>query len=258
MKTDSLAPLLGLWLVVGSWAGGEPTPADALRTASSDIKRNRSVRDTVTQYLEHIRLRESRAAFALTTKGSGTSWGNDFPNVVASNPIRPRHQLSAKEHAMVISNPFPSRGRTEVFYAFLVRTDGRWLINRAGRAEPDDAIWLMTGYLVNPAVKVEARPEEIVGRWWALCDSTIVMSRDGTGTELVVGPGGPVPGQRPKSFTWTVEGSQLLRRFSDRHEKLEITWLDDRSIRFRHPNDSGWGHWGRRDEIELPDSFLDD
>ena len=106
---------------------------------------------------------------------------------------------------------------------------------------------MMRGCMANPAVKVDVLPNELVGAWWAVCDSTIIMAADGTGTELSVGPGGPVPGEKPEPFTWDVSGSTLRRHFADREETLEITWIHDDSISFRYPSDSPWIYWSRRD-----------
>jgi hypothetical protein len=247
MDTIRMTYVLSLVLAAGSGLGSEPPQAAHDRAADSGPKEVRSVRETIALYLKHIQHGDSREAFALTTRTSGVSWGNDFPKVLDSNRVRPYHELNADEHAMTISNPFPSRGRKEVFYAFLLKSKGQWLINRSGRAQPDEAVWMMQGYLANPAVEVNACQEELVGNWWAVCDSTIVMSTDGNGTELCVGPGGPVLGVKPEPFKWKVRGAQLLRQFADRDETLEITWLDDNSVSFRQPNDSGWGRWYRRE-----------
>ena len=91
----------------------------------------------------------------------------------------------------------------------------------------------MRGYMANPAVKVDILPVELLGKWWAVCDSTITMAADGTGTELRVGPGGLGelgPGAKPEPFKWEVSGSTLLRRFADREETLDIVWIHDDSV----------------------------
>ncbi|MCH8215737.1 MAG: hypothetical protein IH892_03075 [Planctomycetes bacterium] len=123
--------------------------------------------------------------------------------------------------------------RMEVFYAFLLKRDGKWLISRSGRVLPNEASWMMRGYMANPAVKVDVLPIELLGEWWAVCDSTITMAADGTGTELRVGPGGLGelgPGAKPEPFKWEVSGSTLLRRFADREETLDIVWIHDDSV----------------------------
>jgi len=247
VKSIGITCGLSLLMAVGSAMGDEPPQATEDGAVEVNAQEIRSVRETVAQYLDHIRRGEGRDAFALTTRSSGVSWGNDFPKLRDFNRIRPLHQLGTEEHAIVISNPFHSRGRMEVFYAFLLKSEGQWLINCGGRVKPDEATWMMKGYLANPAVEVNALPDELVGQWWAVCDSTIVMSADGTGTELVVGPGGPVAGVEPEPFKWEVSGAQLLRQFADRQVTLEITRIDDDSINFRRPNDSGWGLWYRRE-----------
>jgi hypothetical protein len=172
----------------------------------------------------------------------------DFPKLADFDRIRPLHQLGTDEHAMVISNPFPGRGRMEAFYAVLVKAEGQWRLNRSGCVKPEEALWMMKGYLANPKVHVDLLPKEVIGTWWAVCDSTIVLSADGTGTELRVGPGGPTPGVTPESFTWEVEGATLRRQFTDRQETLQVTWIDDDSVNFRESNDGSWEYWTRRKE----------
>lgn len=208
----------------------------------------RSPRETVSQYLQHIKGGRSRDAFALTTKTSACSWSAAFPRLKEFDRIRPLHQLGTDQHAIVVSNPFQGQHQVEVFYAFLIRSDGQWLITRSDCVEPKAAFWMMNGYLANPDVTTDVVPEEVVGSWWAVCDSTIILLADGTGSELCIGPAGPVEGQKSEPFKWKVDGSELHRWFADRKDTLGIRWIDDNSIRFNRPNDSGWGYWERREK----------
>lgn len=233
-------------------AFGNVLPQTALQSAGAaapaeGLPAIRSPRETVRLFLQHIRRGRSRDAFALTTRTSATSWSPEFPKLREYDRIRPRHQLGTDQHALVVSNPFRRRTGSEVFYAALVKSDGHWLIHRSGCATPTEATWMMRGYQSNPAVEVEALPEELVGVWWAVCDSTIVLCPDGTGHELRVGPGGPIPGEEPEAFKWEVTGHELHRHFGNRRETLEITWIDDNSIRFHQTAESPWTHWERRE-----------
>jgi hypothetical protein len=225
----------------------EPGEAEKDERKGLSSEEARTPRETVSEFLRRIKEGRSREAFALAMTNSLVSWSQEFRRALDSDPIQPLHQLGANEHAIVVSNPFPSRGGQEVFYAFLVQRDGEWRLRRSGRATPSEGVWMMKGYQANPDVRVDALPAELIGEWWAVCDSTIILTADGSGTELIVGPGGPVTGQQPEPFEWEVRGSTLSRRFADRQESLEITWLSDDSVHFHCPNDSGWGMWGRRD-----------
>jgi hypothetical protein len=54
-------------------------------------------------------------------------------NLWQSDNIRPLHQLTAQDQALVLSNPFnDNAARPRVFYAALCRQDGRWLVEHRG------------------------------------------------------------------------------------------------------------------------------
>ena len=245
MKTGKLIQMACVVIALGGAWAREPLLNVQDRAEGQGALQPRSARDTVRTFLRCVKSGKSRDAFALTT-GRGNGWSQNFPRLAQFDQIRPLHQVGTDHYAVILSNPFQSRGRTEVFYAFLVKHNGQWLIRRNARITPREGLWMMRGCMANPALKVDVLPDVLVGTWWAVCDSTIIMAADGTGTELSVGPGGPVPGETPEPFTWEVSGSTLRRQFADRKETLDITWLHDNSVSFRFPNDSPWSSWNRR------------
>jgi hypothetical protein len=165
--------------------------------------------------------------------------------------IRPLHQVGNEEQAMVVSNPFnDNTGRTRLFYAVLRKRDGQWLVERHDYVSPSEASNLMRGFSLNPGMKFDVLAAELIGEWGAVCDSTISMAADGTGTQLLVGPGGPEPGAKPESFKWKVSGATLRRHFADRQENLEILWVDDNELQFLSPKDSEWGTWWRNPQVD--------
>ena len=150
------------------------------------------------------------------------------------------------------SSPIPSRSRAtcldreEVIYAQLVKKNGAWRIRKLTRTSPENVSWLMKGFQIHPDVKLDLSTEALVGQWWYPCDSTVVLKADGTGSDFEVGPFAPPPDQKPEPFTWTINGSTLIRRFADREEQLVVTFIDHEGVRFESPNKTQWGGWRRR------------
>jgi hypothetical protein len=225
----------------------------------------RSPREVVAEWLRRVKAnnRRTQDPFDLTTRESSVTYGQDFTDLQNFDSIRPLHQLGNSEQVLVVSNQFENNaGEANVFYAALVRRQGRWLITRQTHCSPDEASGTMTGFSLTPGMKCDVIAAELVGEWRAACDSRITMAADGTGTQLAIGPMGPEPGVKPEPFKWDVSGAKLHFRFADRQEELEITWIDDDCVQFRSPNKTknGWQVWsherknaGKEDpQIELP------
>jgi multidrug resistance efflux pump len=208
-----------------------------------------SPRAVIAEWLRRIKA-GTRDAWDLTTRSNNVGWGPSFTGLWEYDRIRPLHQLGNEEQAMVVSNPFnDNAGQTRIFYAVLRKRDGQWLVDRHDYVSPSEASGLVKGFSLNPGTKFDVLAAELVGEWRAVCDSTISLAADGTGTQLRVGPGGPEPGAKPESFKWEVSGPTLRRHFADRQEKLEMTWVDDDAVQFHSPNDSGWGSWWRTPQV---------
>jgi len=209
-----------------------------------------SPREVVTEWLRRVKA-GTREAWDLTTHSDNVGWGPSFTGLWEYDRIRPLHQLGDEEQAMVLSNPFKDNaGQPRIFCAVLRQRAGQWRVDHHTYVSPSEASSLMKGFSLNPGMKFDVLAAELVGEWRAECDSTISMAADGTGTQLRVGPGGPEPGAQPESFKWEVGGSTLRRHFADRQASLEILWVDDNDLQFHSPNESGWGAWWRKPQVD--------
>jgi tRNA A-37 threonylcarbamoyl transferase component Bud32 len=202
-----------------------------------DSSTPRTPREIIAEWLKLIRLNHTQEAWTLTLPDANAGWGPDLTSLREFARIRPAHQLHNQSQAMVISQPFlDNAGSARVFYAWLQKRDGRWLVQSHGRAAPAEVASQMRGFMMHPAVQFDVHPEELVGDWSSVCHEDLILSTNGTGTRLLTGPGGPEPGANPESFTWEVHGKTWLRRWTDREEKLDIAWVDDDSFQVIQSN----------------------
>jgi hypothetical protein len=189
-------------------------------------------RTVVSEFLRRIKaVRENKAdakeVWELTTRS--VSWGPDFANLSEYDRIHPVHQLGNGEETMVASDPFnDDAGRVRVYYAVLLKRDGKWLINEHGYRSRDEVSGLVQGFKLNPGVKLDVQAAELTGQWDFPCKSSLAMSADGTGVQIYEGPIG-MP-EKPRSFRWDVSGSALRRYWPDSVETLEITRVDHDSF----------------------------
>jgi len=242
---------MGMWQVAGmsTTPRGVKIRYKLLQTAANVLAPPREV---IAEWLRRVKA-GTREAWDLTTRSNNVGWGPSFTGLWEYERIRPLHQLGNEEQAMVLSNPFnDNSGQTRIFYAVLRQRAGQWLVDHHTYVSPSEASSLMRGFSLNPGMKFDVLAAELVGEWRAACDSTISMAADGTGTQLRVGSGGPEPGAKPEPFKWEVSGSTLRRHFADRHERLEIIWMDDNALQFHSPNDSGWDAWWRTPQVDRP------
>jgi hypothetical protein len=231
-----------LFAVETIWAV-EARPRVQAEPQGQAVSETRSPRETVAEFLRRIKRGIFRDTFDLTMRSPGTGWSPAFSRLADFDRIRPLHQLAADDYAMVVSNAYQGQNRTENFCAFLVKRNCTWLISRIMRVRPDEATWIIRGCLANPAVKADIIPAEVVGTWQASCFSTVTLAADGTGTELWVEPENQESDARPEPFTWKVQGSALIRQFTEHSEQLNITWVHGDFIRYSH--DGGHGTWIR-------------
>ena len=194
---------------------------------------DRSPRETVAEFLQLIKLPEHRGTELLVTHENDVSWRPEMTEVPDYDHIRPLHQLNSANQAMVLTNVFHDKnGAEQVFYVFLQKENGQWLMKSDETATPRDAALLTNGFAANPAVKYALSPAEFVGEWSALCEFELALDADGTGLELRTGPGGTEAGAKPDALTWDVSGSTLRLHLAKREEALEVTFITDDAFSF--------------------------
>ncbi|MEI8380091.1 MAG: hypothetical protein WCJ09_08185 [Planctomycetota bacterium] len=215
----------------------------------------RSPRETFVAYFQAMATRQEDVADALMAKESSDTLHMNIDKLNIPDRLHPFYELTTCNRALVVANPFTILESVldsdEVIYAELLKQDGEWRIRNLNRTSPENAAWLMSGFQIHPDVRLDLSTSALVGEWWYPCDSCVVLKEDGTGTELMVGPGGPDPKQKPERFTWKVKGTTLSLRFADREEQLVITSIDHTRVSFRAPNKSSRSGWTRKED--LPD-----
>jgi WD40 repeat protein len=242
----------GLLQIIGFT--GQPRGLKIRYKLLTPAKGARSPRETVAQFLRRIRADDVQPAWDLTTRGANVSWSAELTGAPEYERIQPLHQLESENQAMVVTNLFRAKNGLEVaHYSFLAKRDGEWLIDRNEFAKPNEIALLMKGFAANPAVKFNVIPAELVGEWHFPCASTVVWKADGSGAEMIVGPGGQEPGAKPETFRWEVNGSTLVRRFANREEKLEAAWIDRESYDFKDARGEHIHAWRSEPDEEKPE-----
>jgi serine/threonine protein kinase/WD40 repeat protein len=230
----------------GGNAPPPPRPGDNESAPPAPPKQGavQTPREVVAEFLRFYKIGQQgggyEGAVALTTRRTfDLVWNMDSTEPEEYDRIRPMHQLSTADHAMVMSNVFREKGGAKrVFHAFLLKKDGRWMIDSMEFSAEANIRPLMRGFAANPLVKFDLIPEELVGEWGALCQSATEVKADGTGFQILFGPPGPEPGQKPEAFQWEVNGPIWVRRFADREERLEAKWITDEIFQFAGPGES--------------------
>lgn len=164
--------------------------------------------------------------------------------------LQPSYVYTSADRALVLTNPFTTSGSrresVDVISATLVKQGGQWRIQELNRTTPETLSWMIRGFRVHPDVKLNLSKHAFLGQWWAPCDSTIILNLDGTGSEMFVGPFAPGDDQKPETFTWTLQGEKLKRRFKERQDELMVTSIDPLQITFKKPNNTHWSYWQRK------------
>ncbi len=214
-----------------------------------------SPREVFVAYFQAMSLRQEDVAEELKAAESTDTLHMIIDKLNIPERLQPFYEFSTSNRALVVAKPFTILASVldsdEVIYAELLKQDGEWRIRNLNRTSPENASWLMSGFQIHPDVRLDISTSALVGEWWYPCDSSVVLKEDGTGTELIVGPGGPDPKQKPERFTWKVKGTTLSLRFADREEQLVITSIDHTRVSFRAPNKSSRSGWTRKED--LPD-----
>ena len=218
----------------------------------------RSPRETFVAYFQAMEARNQDVAKALKAPECSDSLHMNIHKLDIVDRLQPFYELSTPKRALVVAHPFTTSaipGRDEVVYAELLKLGGSWRIQLLNRTSPENASWLMKGFQVHPDVNLDLSPQALVGEWSYPCASTVVLTADGTGSDLEVGPAGPFDGQKPERFTWDVKGSILSLRFADRERQLIVTSIDHGHVDFKKPNKRYWGSWRRKQpsEVEVQD-----
>jgi hypothetical protein len=199
----------------------------------------KSPREAVAEWLRQAKAGHREAALALTT---GTvrvavGWRSSVIDPPEVDTIRPVRQLGNQDQVMVVTSPFRgAQDRANMICAMLLRRDDRWLIDSYRVATPDEITQLMQGFQLNQGVKFDVPADDLVGGWDGAC-TEFRLEADGTGQWLVTGPEGPLP--KPIPFRWEVKASSLILRTAEGEQNLEITWVEDDSVRLRFPNGQG-------------------
>ncbi|MFO1041313.1 MAG: hypothetical protein U0941_05970 [Planctomycetaceae bacterium] len=234
MKTWSV--FLSAILFASTVFGGEP---------------KHSPREIFVAYFKAMSLRQTGIADQLKAVESTDSLHMNIDQLNIPERLHPFYEFSTQNRALVVAGPFTILQSVldsdEVIYAELLKEDGEWRIRNLDRTSPENASWLMSGFQIHPDVRLDISPRALVGEWWYPCDSSVVLKEDGTGTELVVGPGGIDPEQKPERFTWKVKGTTLNLRFADREEKLVITSIDHERVKFKSTETMSRSGWERKD-----------
>lgn len=184
----------------------------------------------------------------LTTRARNVSWSLTLMDFMEHDQIHPVHQLGNAEQAMVFSAPFKNNSDQErVFYAILLKRDGKWLINEDELSTPEAVKGMVQGFLLNPGVKFHVQPEELIGEWGFPCASTLAFRSNGTGVRIIEGPSG-VP-ERPERFRWEVSGDTLVSHWKDRTETEVITWMMDDAFRTRGKDSETEGSYDRNNRV---------
>ena len=210
-----------------------------------------SPREIFVAYFKAMSVRQTEIADQLKAVDATDTLHMNIDQLNIPERLHPFYEFSTQSRALVVAAPFTILKSVldsdEVIYAELLKEDGEWRIQNLDRTSPETASWLMRGFRIHPDVRLDISPRALVGEWWYPCNSSVVLKEDGTGTELMVGPGGIDPEQKPERFTWKVKGTTLNLRFADREEKLEITSIDHERVRFK-PSDR-WSRtgWERKD-----------
>ena len=229
LRADGKLVLMGAHGKAGDvWVQFVPLPAlDDAAQASE-----RSPRETVAQFLRNLKQGRSREAIALTAPDAHVGWGNRLTSLLKLDRIQLLHQANTDERAVIVSDTFRDNSdREQAYYATLQKHDGQWLVQSHGVTSPDGAFLVLEGFATNPGVAFDVIAAELVGPWRVnVCECTIVMAADGTGTELPEGPGGPEPGAKPIPFKWEAKGNTLTRRFADRQEILDIQRVEENVV----------------------------
>ena len=214
---------------------------------------HRSPRETFVAYFQAMDARQLDVAKALKTPECADRLHMNIHKLDIVDRLQPFYELSTPKRALVVAHPFTTsavRGRDEVIYAELLKLGGSWRIQVLNRTSPENASWLMKGFQVHPDVNLDLSPQALVGEWWYPCTSTVILKADGTGSDLEVGPGGPLEGQKPERFMWDVKGSVLNLRFANRERQLVVTSIDHGHVYFKPPNKRYWGSWQRKTSAE--------
>lgn len=225
--------------------------ADPLQRAGVD-ETELGPRETFVKYFQAMEARERDVANALKDRNFADTLHMNIQKLDIVDRLQPFYELYTSSQALVVAHPFTiSRevsDREEVIYAQLAKQNGAWRIQRVSRTSPEDASSLMRGFQIHSDVKLNLSPEALVGRWWYPCASEIVLKKDGTGSELEVGPGGPNV-DKPVPFKWTVNGSTLILRFADYEERLVVNTIDHIEVCFETGKRRPWDRWSREEEV---------
>ncbi len=217
-------------------------------TAMADEAKS-SPRETFVAYFKAMGARQDDIAQALKAPECTDSLYMNIDKLDIVNRLQPFYELSTSNRALVVARPFTILStvldREEVIYAELLKLDGTWRIQKLDRTSPENASWLMKGFQIHPDVNLDLSPQALVGEWWYPCASTIILKADGTGSDLPVGPGGPLKGQKPEPFKWEVRGSTLHLRFADRARQLIVTSIDHGEVYFKTSGRTHWSSWRR-------------
>jgi hypothetical protein len=205
----------------------------------------KSPRETVAEWLRLIKdSQRSREAWELTTR-EGAGWGPSFTKLEEYDQIRPLHQFGNEQQAMVVSNPFFEARQPRVFYAMLLKREGKWLIADHDRGDPKTVSAFMHGFFMNRGMEFDVLAEELVGHWEGPC-LEFTLAADGTGTWLVTGPEGPLP--QPQPFQWTVSGAALKFHDAEGERKAKVTWVENDTFHFAYPGGDGRAVWRQKDQ----------
>ncbi|MDC0276755.1 hypothetical protein OAL00_07460 [Verrucomicrobiales bacterium] len=213
----------------------------------------KSPRETFVAYFRAMDAQQQDVAKALKTPECADRLHMNIHKLDIVDRLQPFYELSTPKKALVVAHPSTTsavRDRDEVIYAELLKLGGSWRIQLLNRTSPENASWLMKGFQVHPDVNLDLSPQALVGVWCYPCASTVILKADGTGSDLEVGPGGPLEGQKPERFTWDVKGSVLDLRFADREHQLIVTSIDHGHVNFKAPNKRYWGSWRRKTSAE--------
>lgn len=229
----------------------------ASETLSQDIPTARKItpRHTVTP-------RTTVSAVLKLAKGNSTADAEQFilPSLVDQrnrltevpdlNTIGPLHLVQTATTAIVWTNSFPDKNdQLQVLSMVLKLHDGRWMVCQYEFTAPAEALRFVEGFQLHPEAKIDVICAELVGKWRVnVCESSLILNADGTGSELAEGPAGPAPDAVPEAFQWNVSGQWLLRQFQDRYDRIKIVSVshsDVRSISVNSGRVIGWHRPGR-------------
>lgn len=207
-----------------------------------------SPRETFVAYFKAMDARQEEVAEALQAPECTDQLHMNIHKLNIPARLQPFYELTTADRALVVAEPITiletAGDPEEVIYAELLKQDGQWRIKTLDRISPEAASWLVKGFKMHADVRLDLTIRALAGEWWYPCNSTVVLKEDGTGSNRVVGPGGPIS-DKPEPLTWAIKGSTLTLRYEDRQELLVITSIDHSEINFVKSDEAGWSHWKR-------------